>query len=205
MNSAERAYQVPYSTDAQACIRPMGSRLSSTIGARPMLIAQKANASGPFFHALPRPQRAQAEEHQAEAEHAVHAEERRVAVHGGRVEALHVVERDGRIDQEAEEARADEIPEGHGDEEVDRPFVGRDPECCRRTGARRMFSQASKPISTSGTTSSALKTAPRPGRRRRAGEVEVMEGADDSAGEEDDGREQHRLALRSGSTAVSCG
>ena len=54
-------------------------------------------------------------------EHAVHAEQRRVAVDRRRVEALHVVERDRRVDQEAEQARADQVPEGHGDEEVDRP------------------------------------------------------------------------------------
>ena len=65
----------------------------------------------------------QAEEHQADAEHAVDAEERGVAVHRRRVQALHVVERDRRVDEEAEQARADQIPERDGDEEVDRPLV----------------------------------------------------------------------------------
>ena len=53
MNSDERAYQVPYSTEAHACISPIGSTLISTISANPILIAQNANVSGPFFHAFP--------------------------------------------------------------------------------------------------------------------------------------------------------
>jgi hypothetical protein len=69
----------------------------------------------------------EAEEHQSDAEHAVDAEERGVAVDGRGVEALHVVEGDGRVDEEAEEAGADEVPEGDGDEEVDGPLVGLDP------------------------------------------------------------------------------
>src|SRR5579883_2966736 len=52
-NSDERAYQVPYSTDAHACIRPMGKMLIRTISASPMLMAQNAKARGAFFHALP--------------------------------------------------------------------------------------------------------------------------------------------------------
>ena len=64
-----------------------------------MLIAQKANHSGPFFPRFSGTQRAQTEQHQAKAKHAVYAEKRSVSVNGGRVQPLHVVERDGRIDQ----------------------------------------------------------------------------------------------------------
>ena len=53
MNSDDRAYHVPYSTEAQACMSPIGSTLISTIKASPMLIDQNANARGPFFHAFP--------------------------------------------------------------------------------------------------------------------------------------------------------
>src|SRR5262245_32080582 len=49
-NSDDRAYHVPYSTDAQVCIRPIGSRLINTIRARPMLIAQNELAIGQVFH-----------------------------------------------------------------------------------------------------------------------------------------------------------
>ncbi len=40
-----------------------------------------------------------------------------------RVDALDVIQRDGRIDEEAEHASAEHVPERHGDEEVDRPAV----------------------------------------------------------------------------------
>ena len=48
-------------------------------------------------------------------------------MHRREVEALHVVQRDGRVDEEAEEACADEVPEGDGHEEVNRPLVCADP------------------------------------------------------------------------------
>ena len=59
---------------------------------------------------------------------------------------------DGQCDAagEAEEAGAHEIPEGYGDEEVDRPFVGADPGTVGGAAGRRMFSHASNPISTRG-------------------------------------------------------
>ena len=42
---------------------------------------------------------------------------------GGRVQPLHVIERDGRIDQEAEQPGADQIPEQDGREEHERPMI----------------------------------------------------------------------------------
>ena len=98
------------------------------------------------------------DEDEAEREEAVDAEERGVGVDGRRVEALHVVEGDRRVDEEAEDARADEVPEGDADEEADRPAVALHPRgarCCRR-----LVWSASMPMSISGTTSSALKLAP---------------------------------------------
>ena len=47
-------------------------------------------------------QRAEAEQREAQTEHSVHAEQRRVTVDGSQVESLHVIEGDGRIDEEAE-------------------------------------------------------------------------------------------------------
>ena len=49
------------------------------------------------------------EEHERDREEAVHAEQRAVRVDGRRVEPLRVVEDDGRVDEEAEHARADGV------------------------------------------------------------------------------------------------
>ena len=104
----------------------LGSSESSDHAARPMLMDQNAAFSS-LLSSTRRVQPAQAEEHQADAEHAVHAEQGGVAVDRRRVEALHVVEGERRVDEEAEEARADQVPERHGDEEQDRPSVACDP------------------------------------------------------------------------------
>jgi hypothetical protein len=53
MNSAERAYQVPYSSDAHACSSPTGSTLNSTIRASPQLMDQNAINKGLSFQAGP--------------------------------------------------------------------------------------------------------------------------------------------------------
>src|SRR5436305_15306106 len=43
------------------------------------------------------------------------------------VQSLHVIKRDRRIDEEAEQARAHEVPEGHTYKEIDRPAIGTNP------------------------------------------------------------------------------
>lgn len=50
-----------------------------------------------------------------------------MGMHRRRVQALHVIKRDGRVDQKAEQAGTHEIPERNGDKEINRPLVGRDP------------------------------------------------------------------------------
>ena len=80
-----------------------------------------------IFPHQPRTQSAQAEEHEPQTEHAVYAEERSVAVNGSQVQSLHVIKSDGRIDHEAEQARADKVPESDRDEKIDRPLVGANP------------------------------------------------------------------------------
>ncbi|HXS31259.1 MAG TPA: cbb3-type cytochrome c oxidase subunit I, partial [Steroidobacteraceae bacterium] len=72
-------------------------------------------------------QAAQGEQQQCDAEHAVHAEQRGVAMQRREVQALHEVQRQRRVDQEAEQARAHQVPERHRDEEPDRPAVARHP------------------------------------------------------------------------------
>ena len=99
-----------------------------------MFTDQKAKPMEPAAPLLSHRQHAQAQQREAEPEVAVDAEERRVRVYRRRVEALHVVERDGRVDEEAEEARAHEVPEGRGHEEVDGPLVVLDPRRAARHG-----------------------------------------------------------------------
>ena len=117
--------------------------LRMTMKTRPRLSDQKDSFSGVSFHLRAGLQHPQAKEREPEAEHSVDTEERGVAVDGRQVEALHVVEGDGRIDEEAEEAGSDQVPEGNRDEEVDGPFVVGDPRRFSVGCARRMFSHAS--------------------------------------------------------------
>ncbi len=126
-NSADRAYHVPNSTDAQACISPTGSILNSTMAARPRLIDQNAMASGRSFHCRPG-RRARRQNSIRPRPSIPYTPKRRgVSMHRRGVKTLHVVKSDRRVDQEAEQAGSDEIPECHRDEEVDRPLVGADP------------------------------------------------------------------------------
>ena len=106
---------------------PAGSSDMNTIIARPMFRPQNAGLSKRSACRLRVVEAAQAEQHQADAEHAVDAEQRRVAVGGRHVQALHVVERGRRVDREAEQARADGVPEADRDEAQDRPLVGAEP------------------------------------------------------------------------------
>ena len=76
-----------------------------------------------------RPQAAQAEQHQTDAEEPIHAEQRGVAVQRRQVQPLHVIERQRRIDQEPEQPGANHIPESDRDEEQDRPAITLHPRC----------------------------------------------------------------------------
>ena len=148
--------------------------------------AAAQQAFGPLRFRL---QAAQAEQHQADAEHAVHAEQRGVAVQRREVQALHVVQRQRRVDQETEQARTDEVPETHREEEHDRPAVALHPfggaavapgvvglhaDQRQRHDFQRGDARAERDHAGGG-----------------AGEVQVVEGAEDAAGHEHDGREQH--------------
>jgi hypothetical protein len=134
---------------------PAGTSDMKTIIARPILSDQKAGrAACPTRPAVG--QTAQAEQHQADAEHAVHTEQRGVAVGRGHVQALHVVQRDRRVDREAEQTGADHVPEADGDEAQDRPLV----RCTQGRLGTLVVASASTPIMASGTTSSAENTAP---------------------------------------------
>ena len=72
-----------------------------------MLRHQKLVLEQPFAPARRVGEAAHAEQREADAEHAVDAEQRGVGMRRRRVQPLHVVERERRIDEEAEQARAD--------------------------------------------------------------------------------------------------
>ena len=78
---------------------------------------------------------AQTDQHESDTKHSVNSEQGGVSVQGRGVQTLHVVESDRRIDHEAEEAGAHHVPESHGNEEVDGPFVALHPG--RQTPRRR--------------------------------------------------------------------
>src|SRR3546814_8644321 len=64
-------------------------------------------------------------QHQADAERGVHAEQGGVAMQRGQVQALHVVQRQRRVDQETEQAGTHQVPEADREEEQDGPEIGR--------------------------------------------------------------------------------
>ncbi len=80
MNSADRAYHVPYWIDAQACSSPIGSMLRRAMKLRPIFKHQNEILSGPSLPPAARNQCAQAKEREAQPKHSVYAEEGSVAV-----------------------------------------------------------------------------------------------------------------------------
>src|SRR5215468_12058843 len=68
-------------------------------------------------------QRPQAHQGETQSQQAVDTEKSGVSMHRRRVETLHVEESDRRVDHEAEESGAYQVPEPDGDEEVDGPAV----------------------------------------------------------------------------------
>ncbi len=64
------------------------------------------------------------EESQRQRQHSVRAEEGCVSVVRREVGGMLVVVDDRQVDHEPEDARAEEVPEGGGDEEHERPSVG---------------------------------------------------------------------------------
>src|SRR5690606_39238406 len=62
----------------------------------------------------------EAEEHKADAEHAIHTKKRGVAMQRREVQSLHVIKRERRVDEEAEETGPHKGPERDCDGEHDR-------------------------------------------------------------------------------------
>ena len=107
-----------------------------------------------------------------------------------RVEALHVIERDRRIDHKSEQSGSDHVPESDSNEVVYRPSVALHPRrespvaqvvnCGVRHHRQRYHLQRAE------------YGTERRCDRRRAREVQVVAGADDPTGEENGGRKQRR-------------
>ncbi|KZL09488.1 hypothetical protein PsAD14_01855 [Pseudovibrio sp. Ad14] len=70
---------------------------------------------------------AQTEQHEANTQQAIHAKHGGVTVGWCGIETLHVIECQRWIDEEAEQASANQIPEQNRGEEVKRPLVVVDP------------------------------------------------------------------------------
>ena len=76
-----------------------------------MFIDQKAKASTPVRHFSCIVSTRRLRSVRTDTEHSVHPEERCVCMNSSRVEALHVVEGDRRVDQEPEQPSSNQIPE----------------------------------------------------------------------------------------------
>ncbi|CAM5637632.1 hypothetical protein RLIN73S_04754 [Rhodanobacter lindaniclasticus] len=102
---------------------------------------------------------------------------------------MHVVQRDRRVDQEAEQAGANEVPEAHRHEEHDRPAVARHP----RRGV--LFPPGVPRLQPDQRQRHHFQRreagAQRDHRGGGAAEVQVVQGAEHAAGHEHDGGEQH--------------
>ena len=66
---------------------------------------------------------AQHEYHQRKRQHTEYAHHRGMAMVGCQLGADFIVADDRQVDEEAEDAGADEVPEAHGHQEVERPFM----------------------------------------------------------------------------------
>src|SRR6185436_1582191 len=64
-----------------------------------------------------------AEQRQPNSEHAIDAEQRGVCMRCGRVEPLHVIKREWRINEKAKQSRTNHIPDEDTGKECERPFV----------------------------------------------------------------------------------
>ena len=128
-----------------------------------------------------------------DGEHAVDTHHGRVPVVGGQRGADLVVGHDRQVDQEAEDACSDEVPESDGDQEHHRPSVRErccvSPDCL--SGAElqerpRLDRQERQRDHLGGREERAQSHV----LHRRSGEVQVVHGADDAAGRVQDDVEE---------------
>ena len=87
----------------------------------------KAEFQNASFPSLLAGHGSQAEKHQADPQHSVNAEECGMAMDGRRIQPLHVIESNWRIDQKTEEPRSDKVPKCDRHKKINRPFVFRHP------------------------------------------------------------------------------
>ena len=113
-------------------------------------------------------------------------------VDGGRVQTLHVVKSDRRIDHETKDTRTDQVPERDGYEEVDRVTVLREP--LSRASATIVFHRFVTHKRQRHDLECAENRTERKSDRRRACEVEMMQCPDDAAREIYRGREKRSFS-----------
>ena len=155
-----------------------------------MLKDQNAVLSAPLVPLHGGLESPQAEQHQSDAQEPIHTEQGGMAMQRREVESLHVVERQRRIDEEAEQSRADHVPERDRGEEHDGPAITLHPRRCAAQLEGLIGLEADE-----GQRHHLERGEARPerdDRRRRSREVQVMQRAEHAPGQEHDGREQHR-------------
>ncbi len=170
---------------------PAGTSDMKTIIASPTFSDQKVRPTNLSDHARPVRETAHAEQQQADTEHAIDTEQRGMTVRRGHVHSLHIVESDRRVEREAQEASADDVPETDGDKAQDRPFVRLHPG--GSLGTLKIAPGLDTPIIASGTTSSAENIAPMAITEVGVpGEVEVVQCAENATEQEDNGFQNDR-------------
>src|SRR5690349_8534205 len=113
-------------------------------------------------------------------------------VHGSGIQSLHVVKGDWWIDKKTEQSRANKVPKGHSDEEVDRPFIRSNPDLLlSRAGESNVFPGLKPDENQRHDFQRAENRSQAKDNIRRSGEIEMMKGPDDSAGKENDCRKQN--------------
>ena len=101
---------------------------------------------------------------------------------GCRIEALHVVEGDRRVDQEAKQAGSHQVPEGDGNEEQNGPSIGSHPRL--GMGDLQVFVRFETDENERYDLQGTERRAERQDRDRGSGKVQVVKRPDDPASEE---------------------
>ena len=102
-------------------------------------------------------------------------------MHGGRVETLHIVQRNRWIDEKAKQASPDQIPKSHRNKPVNRPFIVLGPG--READHRPVLIGFKADENQRHEFQSAERTAEDQNDGRRPGEVEMVKHPEDATGQ----------------------
>src|SRR5262245_31226952 len=103
-----------------------------------------------------------------------------MAVKRRRVQALHVIQRDGWVDHETEQTGSNHIPEGDCDEKVDWPAVARCP--CRQPASAQVIDGGVSDHDQGHNFERAERSSEGQCHRWRSAEIKVMSRSDDATG-----------------------